>query len=173
MVTIAAGALAVTAIVVLVAAGPREATSRASARPIAARISGSAYRDVDGALRDLAAARAGVGRGLRQCSARLQLGGFEAPPSCFGDVSGRFVQSAFRLWTALGTLDGSVAGGCRTTLRNLRFQLNLSATVVRQTDMAIQSLHLTEFRSLADDIPRLAPMESNALARFVSACSPA
>jgi hypothetical protein len=154
------------------AAAVRDWEASSPASPAAPRIDGAAYRQVAAQLRAFEASHATLAPGLQSCGSRLGARSYDAPPTCFRATSTGFVDTAFTLWTTLGRLDATVARSCQAQLRRLRFQLDLEATVVRQTNTAVESLDFAQFHSLADAIPRLAPMEIAARRTFVGACAP-
>jgi hypothetical protein len=163
--------IVVAAVSAAAATHPWESRSHASARP--ARVAGGDYRAIAGQMQALAAAGARIAPGLQSCGARLSLRSFDAPPTCFRDASDGYVKTAFGLWTTLGRVDLKVARTCQRKLRNLRLQLDLAATLVKQTNMAVESLNFDQFHALAQAIPQLAPMYATARTQFAAACSPA
>jgi hypothetical protein len=169
----AAAALFVVVAILSTAAATRpwETRSRASVHP--ARVAGADYRTISGQMAALDVAGARITPGLQSCGARLSLRSFDAPPTCFRAASDGYVKTAFGLWTTLGRVDGQVAKPCQARIRTLRLQLDLSATLVKQTNMAVESLNFDQFHALAQAIPQLAPMYASARTQFAAACSPA
>jgi hypothetical protein len=160
-----AGAIAAVAAV-------REWESPSPAASGTARIGGSDYSTITGQMVAVDQAAAQIAPGIRSCGARMALGSYDSPPTCFRAASDGFVRTALGLWTTLGGLEAHVARPCQTRLRNLRLQLDLTATLVKQTDMAVENLDFDHFHALAGAIPQLAPMYAAARRQFAAACSP-
>jgi hypothetical protein len=169
----AAVALFVLVAILSVAAATRPWETRSHAGPRAARVAGADYRAIAGQMAALDVAGASITPGLQSCGARLNLRSFDAPPTCFRAASDAYVKTAFGLWTTLGRADRQLAKPCQARVRALRRQLDLSATLVKQTNMAVESLNFDQFHALAQAIPQLAPMYASARTQFAAACSPA